>query len=96
MSNEEQAAAVGRLVMEASECKKRVALLTSDIEALSGALKSASEHINGTLRNIDYPDLSLKIAAIPQPDRVLKALADYKSECERSRQLQERVQSLGL
>ena len=110
MSTEEELAAIGRLVKDSAESKKKVALLRNEISRAVNAHRAVAAAIdailsigNGTVeiaspgaRSIT-PEERLKAALqdVSEPDKLQRMCADYAAEVSRSNELQARVIQLG-
>ena len=98
MSAAEQAEAIGRSMLAASECKRKVAALrvglTGSVEKLNAASKMVSAVLVG--QNYRPMDIEEAIQSIPSPQSVLELVQEFKTESERSRALQEQIQGFNL
>jgi transposase-like protein len=108
MTEEDQSAAVGRMVTRFSEAKKRRAVLMSEAQAMAATLSAVSQALNGVhsvkafldgdTRRGDYSN-KLDIAGFkpyPDADRINELLNELRTISAEVRQLRVSLKEAGL
>jgi len=98
VSAEEQAAAIGRVVMDASDSKQKLAALRANLTKVCEHLSRASQMVVGLAEVSPYreADIEEAIRAIPSPDAVSSLVKEFHAESKRAAQLKAQIAQLGL
>ena len=97
MSENEEALAIARLVQDAANSKRRVALLKSNLESFNDALKRVNGQLSGILQSLaTYQDILDNINDLPTAEQVRDTYLEYVDETARYKELSERIKSLGI
>ena len=108
MRTEEDFAALGPIIKEAAESRKRIAALRSEVDRAAKALTDAAERIKevldeGVVTRISVGQkelplierLSRAVSEIASADAILSLCSDLRSERARSENLQQSIRDIG-
>ncbi len=109
MQTEEDFAAIGPIIKEAAESKKRIAVLRSEVDRASKALAEAADLIREVLeegvvmrisngqRELPLNErLSRAVSGIASADAILSLCSDLRSERARAEKLRQSIQDIGV
>ena len=109
MRTEEDFAAIGPIIKEAAESKKRIAVLRSEVDRAARALANAADLIKevldeGVVMRISngqkelplHERLSRAASGIASADAILSLCSDLRSERAKSEKLQQSIRDIGV
>lgn len=95
MSEEEQMTALGRLVRDAAESKRRLAVIQHELSRASMAFSGAASALAGFIRNPNQ-DPATMAWDLPNAEKVAALLVEFQEERTRHLDLQARLAMTGI
>lgn len=95
MSEEEQMTALGRLVRDAAESKRRLAVLQHELSRVSMAFSGAASALTDFLRDPSQ-DPATMVRDLPNAEKVAALLVEFQEERTRHLDLQARLAMTGI
>jgi hypothetical protein len=95
---EEQEATIGRVMLEDSESRRKIAALKANLTKACEKLSAASTIINGVIGGSGYRQMDMEeaIHSIPSSDALLALIRELQAEMKRSLELQNQIKGFNL